>query len=156
MTANDFNRTITDLDHVRIFNMLRRQSADAAAAAQAEELSDLIDAAEVVRPQEIAGDIVTMYSKLRVADAAGGAERSVTLVYPADADAAQGMISVLSPLGTALLGLRAGEVARWRGIDGKEGGAGSARHRVPARGQRRLHGLRLSKPRCAERPCAEP
>ena len=59
MTANDFNRTITDLDHVRIFNMLRRQSADAAAAAQAEELSDLIDAAEVVRPQEIAGDIVT-------------------------------------------------------------------------------------------------
>lgn len=77
--------------------------------------------AGVVRPQEIAGDIVTMYSKLRVADAAGGAERSVTLVYPADADAAQGMISVLSPLGTALLGLRAGEVARWRGIDGKEG-----------------------------------
>ena len=119
MTANDFNRTITDLDHVRIFNMLRRQSADAAAAAQAEELSDLIDAAEVVRPQEIAGDIVTMYSRLRVSDADGGHERSLTLCYPADADVAQGMISVLSPLGTALLGLRVGELARWRGIDGK-------------------------------------
>ena len=121
MTANDFNRTITDLDHVRIFNMLRRQSADAAAAAQAEELSDLIDAAEVVRPQEIAGDIVTMYSKLRVADPAGGDERSVTLVYPPDADAAQGMISVLSPLGTALLGLSVGDTARWQGVDGKPG-----------------------------------
>ena len=119
MTANDFNRTITDLDHVRIFNMLRRQSADAAAAAQAEELSDLIDAAEVVRPQEIAGDIVTMYSKLRVSDADGANERRLTLCYPADADVAQGMISVLSPLGTALLGLRVGELARWRGIDGK-------------------------------------
>ena len=35
-TATDLHRTITDLDHVRIFNMLRRQSADAAAAAQAE------------------------------------------------------------------------------------------------------------------------
>ncbi len=119
--TNDFNRTITELDHVRIFNMLRRQLAGGGASAQAEDLSEVIDAAEVVRPQEIAGDIVTMYSKLRVADPSGGAERSVTLVYPANADAAQGMISVLSPLGTALLGLRVGEVARWRGVDGKEG-----------------------------------
>ena len=120
-TATDLHRTITDLDHVRIFNLLRRQTAVGGAPEHARDLAELIDAAEQVRPQEIAGDIVTMYSKLRVADAAGGAERSVTLVYPADADAAQGMISVLSPLGTALLGLRAGEVARWRGIDGKEG-----------------------------------
>ena len=119
--TNDVNRTITELDHVRIFNMLRRQLAGGGASAQAEDLSEVIDAAEVVRPQEIAGDIVTMYSKLRVADPGGGAERSVTLVYPANADAAQGMISVLSPLGTALLGLRVGEVARWRGVDGKEG-----------------------------------
>ena len=118
--ATDY-RTITDLDHVRIFNLLRRQGTAGQSPAQAEALAELIDAADQVPPQQIAGDIVTMYSKLRVADAAGGAERSVTLVYPADADAAQGMISVLSPLGTALLGLRAGEVARWRGIDGKEG-----------------------------------
>ena len=120
-TATDLHRTITDLDHVRIFNLLRRQGTAGQSPAQAEALAELIDAADQVPPQQIAGDIVTMYSKLRVADAAGGAERSVTLVYPADADAAQGMISVLSPLGTALLGLRAGEVARWRGIDGKEG-----------------------------------
>lgn len=119
--TNDFNRTITDLDQVRIFNMLKRQSAGGTASPQVEDLSELIDAAEVVRPQEIAGDIVTMYSKLRVADTDGGPERHVTLVYPADADAAQGMISVLSPLGTALLGLRVGEVARWHGRDGKEG-----------------------------------
>ena len=121
MTAQDFNRTITDLDQVRIFNLLRRQLDGGAASAQAEELSELIDAAEVVRPQDIAGDVVTMYSKLRVADPAGGVERNVTLVYPPDADAAQGMISVLSPLGTSLLGLRVGEVAHWRGADGKPG-----------------------------------
>ncbi|MDO5693383.1 MAG: nucleoside diphosphate kinase regulator [Pseudomonadota bacterium] len=120
MTTNDFNRTITDLDHVRIFNLLRRQAADGAVSAQAETLSEVIDAAEVVRPQEIGGDIVTMYSKLRVADPAGGDERSISLVYPPDANAAQGLISVLSPLGTALLGLRVGEVASWRGVDGKE------------------------------------
>lgn len=110
-------RTITDLDHVRIFNLLRRQGA----SAQAEALAELIDAADQVPPQQIAGDIVTMYSRLRVSDADGGHERSLTLCYPADADVAQGRISVLSPLGTALLGLRVGERARWRGADGKPG-----------------------------------
>ena len=118
-TATDLHRTITDLDHVRIFNLLRRQTAAGGAPEHARDLAELIDAAEQVRPQEIAPDVVTMLSKLRVADPATGAERSITLCYPAEADAAQGMISVLSPLGTSLLGLRVGEVARWRGIDGK-------------------------------------
>lgn len=118
-TATDLHRTITDLDHVRIFNLLRRQTAAGGAPEHARDLAELIDAAEQVRPQEIAPDVVTMLSKLRVADPATGAERSITLCYPPEADAAQGMISVLSPLGTSLLGLRAGEVACWRGIDGK-------------------------------------
>ena len=116
--ATDY-RTITDLDHVRIFNLLRRQGTAGQSPAQAEALAELIDAADQVPPQQIAGDIVTMYSRLRVSDADGGHERSLTLCYPADADVAQGRISVLSPLGTALLGLRVGELARWRGIDGK-------------------------------------
>jgi len=111
------HRTITDLDHVRIYNLLRRQGA----SVQAEALAELIDAADQVPPQQIAGDIVTMDSRLRVSDADGGHERSLTLCYPADADVAQGRISVLSPLGTALLGLRVGERARWRGADGKPG-----------------------------------
>lgn len=118
-TATDLHRTITDLDHVRIFNLLRRQTAAGGAPEHARDLAELIDAAEQVRPQEIAPDVVTMLSKLRVADPATGAERSITLCYPPEADAAQGMISVLSPLGTSLLGLRVGEVACWRGIDGK-------------------------------------
>ncbi len=114
-----FNRTITELDHVRIFNLLRRQAAGGASA-QVGALAELIDAAELVRPQEIGADIVTMYSKLRVVDAAG-AERSLTLCYPPDADPASGMISIVSPLGTSLLGLRVGETARWQGADGKPG-----------------------------------
>ena len=94
--ATDY-RTITDLDHVRIFNLLRRQGTAGQSPAQAEALAELIDAADQVPPQQIAGDIVTMYSRLRVSDADGGHERSLTLCYPADADVAQGRISVLSP-----------------------------------------------------------
>jgi regulator of nucleoside diphosphate kinase len=114
-------RTITDLDHVRIHSLLRRQAASGAVNKQADELAELIDSADQVRPQEIAPDIVTMYSKVRVADPESGAERILTLCYPPDADAAQGLISVLSPIGTQLLGLRVGDVARWLGVDGKPG-----------------------------------
>ena len=114
-------RTITDLDHVRIHSLLRRQSAAGAVNEQADALAELIDFADQVRPQEIAPDVVTMSSKVRVADPQGGAERSLTLCYPPDADAAQGLISVLSPIGTQLLGLRVGDVARWLGVDGKPG-----------------------------------
>ena len=112
-----FNRTITELDHVRIFNLLRRQPGGAVSAV---DLSALIDAAELVPSQTIAADVVTMHSRLSVADPAGGQARSLTLCYPQEADAARGAISVLSPLGTALLGRRAGDVASWRGADGQE------------------------------------
>ncbi|QTD46023.1 GreA/GreB family elongation factor [Ottowia testudinis] len=120
-SATDLHRTITDLDHVRIFNLLRRQTAAGGAPQHVEELAELIDAADQVRPQEIGADVVTMQTKLRVAEPATGAERSVTLCYPPEADAARGMISILSPLGTSLLGLKVGEVARWQGVDGKPG-----------------------------------
>ncbi len=115
MSSTAFARTITELDHVRLFKLLQRQGA----GASAEELSELIDAAEHVRPQEVAPDVVTMLTRVRVADLAGGAERTLTLCYPQDADAAKGFISVLSPLGTSLLGLRVGETAQWSGPDGR-------------------------------------
>ena len=121
-TAQIIRRTVTELDHVRIYNLLKRQYGSATAP-QAEELGDVIDNADMVRAQEIGPDVVTMYTKLRVADGPNGPERSITLCYPPDADAAQGMISVLSPIGTSLLGLRVGDVARWHGADGKESSA---------------------------------
>ena len=115
MTDTVFGRTITDLDHIRLYKLLQRQGGGAADA----PLGELIDAAELVTPQTVAPDVVTMLTRVRVADPAGDAERSLTLCYPPEADAGQGFISVLSPLGTALLGLRVGETARWRGADGK-------------------------------------
>lgn len=115
MTSTAFARTITELDHVRLFKLLQRQGGDAADS----PLAELIDAAEHVAPQAVAPDVVTMLTRVRVADPAGGAERSLTLCYPPEADAAKGFISVLSPLGTSLLGLRVGETAEWHGGDGK-------------------------------------
>ena len=114
MTDATFGRTITDLDHIRLYKLLQRQGAG-----DDTPLAELIDAAEVLTPQTIAPDVVTMLTRVRVADPTSGAERSLTLCYPPEADAAKGFISVLSPLGTALLGLRVGDTATWHGGDGR-------------------------------------
>lgn len=119
MNSPAFGRIITELDHVRIYKLLQRQGAGAGIVA---ELAEVIDSAEQVRPQDVAPDVITMLTRVRVADLGGGNARSLTLVYPPEADAGKGFISVLSPLGTSLLGLRAGETAHWRGVDGKTGG----------------------------------
>jgi regulator of nucleoside diphosphate kinase len=65
-------------------------------------------AARVLPAHRVPMDVVTMNSKVKFRDAAQGAPRCVTLVYPTHADGT-GRISVLSPLGTALLGAAIGE-----------------------------------------------
>jgi regulator of nucleoside diphosphate kinase len=55
-----------------------------------------------------------MHSRVRLKDLDSGKENVYTLVFPAEADIAQSRISVLAPLGTALLGYRQGDVIRWR------------------------------------------
>lgn len=106
-------RTLNELDHVRIAKLL-----DAGNAAHA-PMQDLLDHADQLPPAQIPADLVTMRSRLRVSDADGAAPREISVVYPAEADAAQGRISVLSPLGTALLGLLVGELAQWTLPDGR-------------------------------------
>jgi regulator of nucleoside diphosphate kinase len=48
-----------------------------------------------------------------------GHDRIVTLVYPAEADISQGKVSILTPIGTALLGLKAGQSIDWVANDGR-------------------------------------
>ena len=58
-------------------------------------------------------DVVTMDSVVRYRDMHAGVSREVQIVYPEDADAARGKISVLAPVGAALLGLEAGQSIEW-------------------------------------------
>lgn len=109
LSLND--RTLTELDAVRL-ERLRRQGA-------ALRMDDLLDTASVVPSRDVAPDVVTMYSQVLVRDAQGGESR-LTLCYPDDAEPAQGFISVLSPVGLALLGMHVGSVARWQTPDGAQ------------------------------------
>ena len=76
------------------------------------ELRAELDRAEVLQPQDVPPDVVTMNSKARFA-LESGEEFSLTLVYPKDADGSAERISVLAPVGSALLGLSAGEHIEW-------------------------------------------
>lgn len=71
-----------------------------------------LDRAEVVEPDEIPDDVVTMNSHVRLRDIESGQEMNYRLVFPAQAWGRPGALSVLSPLGTALLGYRVGDTLR--------------------------------------------
>jgi len=76
-------------------------------------LSEELDKATVVAPDRIPKDLVTMNSRFVYVDEKLGSEREVELVYPEEADAAAGKISVLAPVGCALLGMVAGCPVDW-------------------------------------------
>ena len=64
---------------------------------------------EILSPEEIPPDVVTMNSKVLVHDFAGGETVTVTLVFPQEADYEQKKVSLLAPIGVALLGRHTGE-----------------------------------------------
>ena len=112
MNPASLDRTLTELDHVRLTRLLQRQPTPPA------PLGDVLDAARVVPSRAVESGVITMYSQVRLCDPARGAHSTLTLCYPHDADPAAGLVSVLSPVGRALLGLRVGEWAHWRTPDG--------------------------------------
>ena len=79
---------------------------------QFDALRDELARAEVREPQDMPPDAITMNSTARFRDASG-AERELTLVYPRDADGSPDKVSILAPVGSALLGLRAGQSIEW-------------------------------------------
>ena len=73
-------------------------------------LKEELDRGEVVRPDRVPKNVVTMRSMMRICDLDDNQRETYTLVYPDEADIISGKLSVLAPLGTALLGTRAGQV----------------------------------------------
>ncbi len=100
---------VTTLDHERLTRLL----AAAPPGGIVDLLTAELDRAEVVEPAEIGSDVVTMNSTVVVEDLDRGERRTLTLVYPTQADLTSGRISVLAPVGAALLGLRAGQAIAW-------------------------------------------
>lgn len=70
--------------------------------------------ANIVKPQEIPADVITMNSKVLLRDVSANKEFTYSLVFPQDADIDKGAISVLAPVGTAILGYQEGDQVKWK------------------------------------------
>ena len=79
-----------------------------------ESLAGELDQAEVVSSQDVPPDVVTMNSKVVLRDLTTSEKMTYVLVFPADANIDEGAISVLAPVGTAILGYAKGDVVEWR------------------------------------------
>ena len=84
----------------------------------AEELLAELDRARIVEDGRIPADVVRMGSTLRFTSDLGE-DRRVTLVFPGEADIAEGKISVITPIGVALIGLTVGQSIDWTARDGR-------------------------------------
>lgn len=120
MEVVTLERTLTELDHVRLLKLLRRDASGDRPPLQLGAIEDVLDASALVPSREVAPDIVTMYSQVLLQDLQTSQRNTLTLCYPADAEPAVGFVSVLSPVGSALLGLRVSSVARWSTPTGDE------------------------------------
>ena len=72
----------------------------------------------LVAPTDVPPDVVTMNSRVSLVDLDTNEEMVYTLVFPNDADIAKSKISVLAPIGTAMLGYRVGDTFEWHVPDG--------------------------------------
>lgn len=86
----------------------------------AELLEEELGRASVVGDADLPKDVVAMNSKVQFQDLETGAEMTITLVYPHEAKIDENKISILAPVGSALIGLRVGQIIQWPVPSGKE------------------------------------
>jgi len=120
MTLYEFNAApeivLSTKDH-RVLTELAHAGLDVASTV-ADDLLYELDRASVVPPEQLPPDAVCMGSTVRYRTS-DGEQREVTLVLPADADINQNRISVMTPIGAALIGLRKGQSITWLTRDGR-------------------------------------
>ena len=109
---------ISSSDLERLETLLDRPQH--AGSAGADLLRREINRADIRSPQDMPADVITMNSTARFLNVDSSEARELSLVYPGEADMAQGRVSVLAPVGCALLGLSVGQEIDWPGPDGRQ------------------------------------
>jgi regulator of nucleoside diphosphate kinase len=109
MTTKNAMIWLTEQDYTRLKNVIdERMRRSRTLEHEIETLEEILELARVVQPERVPGDVVTMNSRVQFRDLRTGEEGTVTIAYPTEADAAAQRISVLSPVGSALLGAAEG------------------------------------------------
>jgi regulator of nucleoside diphosphate kinase len=103
--------TISSTDLERIESVLDSSSSKRLPAL--DQLREELDRAKIVEPENMPPGIITMNSSARCVDEKSNKEYHFTLVYPSGANVDQNRVSILSPMGSAMLGLAEGQSIEW-------------------------------------------
>ena len=111
---NDDVILITERDYLRIRYILGKLDSE-----DYENLEIEIERAKVIAEKDVPSDLVIMNSTVNYITLQDEKRATLTLVYPEDANFSEGKISILAPLGSALIGLRVNQEINWMFPDGK-------------------------------------
>jgi regulator of nucleoside diphosphate kinase len=104
-TTHDVDRLSSLIKGFRTVQNLREKRLDL--------LEKELEKGIVVNPVDLPKDVITMNSRFSVTDAESNETTTYTLVYPSAADISENKLSILAPLGMALIGRRAGDIVKW-------------------------------------------
>lgn len=106
---------ITELDMKRLEELVKFASkSDNRKKEYLRELEQELDRAKVVPSKKIPKNVITMNSKVRIKDLDSEQEKIYSLVFPYSANISQNRISILAPIGTALIGYKVGDIIEWQ------------------------------------------
>jgi regulator of nucleoside diphosphate kinase len=107
ITADNFRKLQETIENLRLLaDVLEKESLD--------KLEAELKRATIVDQDKAPDNVVTMNSTVCLMDIESGKEETYKLVYPSDADIEENKISVLAPIGTAIIGYKTGDVVEWR------------------------------------------
>lgn len=117
MTDHQIYITAADADKLR--RLIRdAQATEYRNSPYLKMLANELDRSVQVDSRQVPPDVITMNSTAQLREVDTGEEMEYTLVFPEDADPIQGKISILAPIGTAMLGYRVGDIFEWDTPDG--------------------------------------
>jgi regulator of nucleoside diphosphate kinase len=119
MKKKDIYITQHDLQRLKkLLNDLSKENHHKGFSVQ--ELKDEMNRALVVLPKEVPENVITMNSRVLMRDVESGNDMTLWLVFPDKMDAVKNPVSILSPLGTAMIGYKVGDVFTWESPTGKK------------------------------------
>lgn len=105
---------VNRLDYVRILKQIDdARQKKTIEAAEAEKLLNELNSATILDPDQIPGDVITMNSVVKISFVDSGKQQEFKIVYPNESNFKEKKVSIFSPIATALIGFRVGDLIEW-------------------------------------------
>ena len=105
---------VSEFDFDRLYGLVESADPNIRDKTHLMQLKEELEQGEVLEPTEIPDDVITMNSKFRLQDLDSKESSDYTLVFPHQADFSKNRISILAPIGVALIGCRVGDTVAWK------------------------------------------